>query len=346
MDINFLLVLQAFRESASGVITTIMEYLSTFAASYLILIPIFIYWCVDKKKGLYTLTTFFVSSAIGSFMRLSLKIHRPWIRDVRVIPAENAEIKAVKSYSFPSYTTSTATSLYGGLAVSAWEKTVTRVLSVICWILVAVTAFSRLYLGVNTIWDVLAGFLLALIVAICLYFLFNFLEKNPDKENFFLFIGIVGAIIWIVNITYMEYPSVFAADGESILINGRDLANEGYFGLGVLAAFCVSRFIEKQWIKFEATGFSLKGIITCLIGLIPVFFMIFAAKAALIESMGGARGNLVYAFILVFYVIAVYPGIIAIVMGTNKKKAPEMKAVFSSSNKSKKRVYTVNTDQK
>ncbi len=346
MDIGILLFFQAIRENIGGFLTTIMVWLSTFSVTYLILIPIFIYWCVDKKKGLYTLTTYYVSSVIGSFIRLSMKVNRPWIKDPRVVPDSRVVKGALKGYSFPSYTTSTATALYGGIAVSAWEKVATRVCSVLCWILVGATAFSRIYLGVSTIWEVLVGFAISLVILIAFYFLFNYLEQNPDKENFFLFIGIAASVIWYFNFKLMNYPSIYTESGD-VIVNGADMAAEGFRGVGMLGAFCVSRLIEKKWIKFEATGFSLKGIITTVIGLIPAFVMIYSVRGLLAEKLGENNGALLYSILITVYVILVYPIIIAVVMGTNKKKQPAMSTIFNNnSNKEKKRVYRVTTDQK
>ena len=51
MDIQYLLWLQDFRNSIHDALTPFMEWVSMFATTYLILIPVFIYWNRDRKRG-------------------------------------------------------------------------------------------------------------------------------------------------------------------------------------------------------------------------------------------------------------------------------------------------------
>ena len=51
MDIDYLLLLQRFRENINDALTPFMEYVSLFAVTFLIMIPVFVYWVVDKKKA-------------------------------------------------------------------------------------------------------------------------------------------------------------------------------------------------------------------------------------------------------------------------------------------------------
>ncbi len=55
MDIQYLLWLQDFRNGIQDTLTPAMEFVSSFATDYLILIPIFFYWFQNKRKGLYPL---------------------------------------------------------------------------------------------------------------------------------------------------------------------------------------------------------------------------------------------------------------------------------------------------
>ncbi len=114
--------------------------ISLFAVTYLVIIPAFIYWCVDKKRGLYTLASYNVSVSVNAVVKLTACVYRPWIRDARIMPACDA-ITTATGYSFPSGHTTTAVPIYGGMAVRAWKKP--RWISVICIIMTALTAFSR-----------------------------------------------------------------------------------------------------------------------------------------------------------------------------------------------------------
>ena len=121
MDIQYLLLLQDFRNAISNGLTPFLEAVSLFAVTYLLLLPAFIYWCVHKRSGLYTLASYATGIAVNATVKLTVCAYRPWIRDARVLPAGDA-ITTATGYSFPSGHTATATPIYGGLAVSAWKK--------------------------------------------------------------------------------------------------------------------------------------------------------------------------------------------------------------------------------
>ena len=87
MDIEYLLLLQRFRESIHNALTPFMESVSLFAVTYLIMIPVFVYWAVDKRKGLYTLVSYFLCCGFNAMLKLTACIYRPWIRDARIMPA-------------------------------------------------------------------------------------------------------------------------------------------------------------------------------------------------------------------------------------------------------------------
>ena len=71
MDIDYLLVLQRFRERINDVLTPFMELVSIFAISFLVLIPAFIYWCKDKRVGLYVLSSYVLSSVLTVIIKLT-----------------------------------------------------------------------------------------------------------------------------------------------------------------------------------------------------------------------------------------------------------------------------------
>ena len=51
LDIEYLLLLQRFRIAINDALTPFFEWLSNFAVSYLLLVPVFVYWAIHKKKG-------------------------------------------------------------------------------------------------------------------------------------------------------------------------------------------------------------------------------------------------------------------------------------------------------
>ena len=149
LDIQYLLFLQNFRNSINDAWTPFMEFVSSFAVDYLILIPIFFYWYIDKRKGLYTLVSYYLCMFLTPLIKLTACVYRPWIRDARILPAGDS-IRTATGYSFPSGHTTTAAPLAGGTAVNIWKNRRFRWLSVLFVIFILLTAFSRNYLGVHT----------------------------------------------------------------------------------------------------------------------------------------------------------------------------------------------------
>lgn len=117
-----------------------------------LVIGLIIFWCVDKRKGYYVMAVGFAGTMLNQIMKLSFRIPRPWVLDPQFPILERAR-EAAAGYSFPSGHTQTAVGTFGCLAVST-EKKWWRIT---CVILAVMVGFSRMYVGVHTPADVLAG---------------------------------------------------------------------------------------------------------------------------------------------------------------------------------------------
>ena len=314
MDIDYLLLLQRFRESINDALTPFMEGVSLFAVTFLIMIPVFVYWVVDKRKGLYTLVSYYLCCGFNAILKLTACIYRPWIRDARVKPAGDA-ITAATGYSFPSGHTVSAGPLYGGLAVSAWSWK--KWVSAILIFLALLTGFSRNYLGVHTPQDVVVGTLESILWLFLTAKIFKYLEKRPERENIFLLASFIIGWIGILYITFKPYPMDYV-DGK-LLVDPQKMMNDGYGDICLLIAFPVARFVEKTWIKFKPTGLKGLGWLAGLVGLIPLALMIQFMKAPLDGLLGSHWGHFTYSFIVVFYCVALWPLVIKLI--TDRKKA-------------------------
>ena len=307
MDISYLLFLQDFRNSIQDALTPFLENLSFFAVSYLLLLPAFIYWCVNKRKGLFTLAALNICIAINAVIKLTACIYRPWIRDPRIIPAGDA-IHTATGYSFPSGHTTTATPVYGGMAIGFWDSKKTKWLSVLCVIAILLTGFSRNYLGVHTPQDVLVGLLLGLFSLWFAYKVFAYVDKHPEKEDWFLLGGFLFAALALVYITFKPYPMDYV-DGK-LLVDPQKMMNDGYKDIGALAAFCVARYVERHWIGFQAVGLKLKGICLGIMGMIIMALLIKYLQKPCVAWLGPHWGRLLSQATLVSYVVAIFPAIL------------------------------------
>ena len=305
MDIQYLLFLQDFRNGINDALTPFMEWISHFAVVYLLALPAIVYWCIDKKKGLYIYASLLSARMINAVIKLTACCYRPWIRDSRVIPAGDAMTEAT-GYSFPSGHTVTATPIYGGVAVAFGKKK--KWLAAICMLLVLITGFSRNYLGVHTPQDVVVATLEGVLVLWGMYKLFHYLEEHPEKENLFLLAGVMITIVALVYITVKSYPMDYV-NGE-LLVDPKKMMQDGYKDISTFGAFCIARFIEKNYIRFRATGVNAKGIVLTVVGtgLMMVISSVLepALKTALNPTLGKTLGQV----ILVVFVVAIWPAIL------------------------------------
>ena len=311
MDLQYLLWLQDFRNSTGNVLTPFMEFISHFAITYLILLPVFYYWNHDKKKGLYTLAAYYFCMIMTPLIKLTACVYRPWIRDSSIVPAGDS-ITTATGYSFPSGHTSTAGPLAGGMAVSFWDNKRMRWASVLLVFYVLLTGFSRNYLGVHTPQDVFVAIALSVLSLILTRKLFQYLEKNPEKENLILLLVFIFCWLGILYITVKPYPMDLNAEGK-LIVDPQKMMNDGYGDIGKAIGFVTARFVEKKWIRFRPLKKSWFSVLICLIGLIPIVLLKTWLRPVLTDAFGPHWGRLVFSVFHVFYFVAFFPGILKLI---------------------------------
>ena len=306
MDIDYLLFLQNFRNSINDALTPFMENVSLFAITYIILLPVFVYWCLNKRAGIFTLFALNISWTINALVKLTCCVYRPWIRDARILPAGDA-IKTAGGYSFPSGHTMMAGPLYGGLAVY------TRKIKWLCALFVIailVTMFSRNYLGVHTPQDVVVGLILSVLALYISDRLLSFMEHNPEKENILLFVLFVIGVASLVYVNVKNYPMDYV-DGK-LLVDPKKMTRDAWGDIGGFLAFIPAYYIEKRFVKFSATGFNFKGVILCVIGLIPLALMIYGLNKITVGMFGEYWGRLANRTVMMFYIVLIWPAVLKI----------------------------------
>ena len=278
-----------------------MQGVSTFGKSYALVLPVFIYWCWDKRRGLLTLASVYVCLAFTAIIKLTACVYRPWVRDPRVIPAG----KLPSSYSFPSGHTSMATTTYLGSSVALWQHKNTRWLVVICIVAALLTGFSRNYLGVHTPQDVLTGFILGVVCLFGVWKVGDYLQQHPQQENWVLFVTAVMCLVALGYIYYKSYPMDYV-DGK-LLVSPRKAVHSGFENMGGLFALCVARYVEKKWIRFQAVGLHLKGVVYGLAGFVPLYLLLNYGEKPLKHLLGVHGGSFAWTACITFYIIALYP---------------------------------------
>ena len=124
-------------------------------------------------------------------------------------------------------------------------------------------------------------------------------------EDKLLIGGIVFVISAIIYFTHKSYPIDYV--NGKILVDPKRMIRSGYSNMGGLLGFCVARFVERQWIKFRPIGPTKKGVIICLIGLIPLLWMIQSLPRIMVGWCGPYAGRLLGQGLWMFYIVAFFP---------------------------------------
>ena len=160
IQLSILLYLQSIRGPVLSAIANAASFLGELPLP--LLITLFIYWCLSKKKGIALLLTELSAISAMQVLKCIFRIPRPFMKYPELIkPLREG---SATGYSFPSGHSVTAASSYGTL-IHLFKNRVIAILSAIAIIL---TPLSRLYLGVHWPSDVFFGTFLGLLSALVL----------------------------------------------------------------------------------------------------------------------------------------------------------------------------------
>ena len=125
-----------------------------------------------KNYALQTSISVILSSSVNALLKNIFARPRP---DMFRLVMET-------SYSFPSGHSMTNMAMYGTFALLAWKymksKKEKLIVAIICAVLVTAIGFSRIYLGVHYITDVIGGWCLGLAIALIVIFAYDNLQRQ------------------------------------------------------------------------------------------------------------------------------------------------------------------------
>ena len=303
MDIEYLLLLQNFREVTGGFLNKFMAYITTYGEELLpMMITAAILWCVSKKQGMYTLMTWGSGRLVNGFLKVTACAYRPWIRDERVIPVDGAKTAAT-GYSFPSGHTTNATSVFGSVAMN---KKVGKTLRILMIVMIVLVAFSRNYLGVHTPQDVVVGLLSTVALLFFMRWLLDVVDKKQNLDIIILVVGIVLNILVIIYAATKSYPMDYDATG-ALIVDPETMALDTYKGCGFSVAVLISWFVDRRWLHFEPVGTPLEKVTYYTAGILGFFAIVYIIIPVLPSNILGAFLD---RFLRLIYVMLVVPFII------------------------------------
>jgi len=212
-----------------------------------------VFWCVDKRKGYYIMSVGFIGTITNSFLKLLCRVPRPWVLDKNFTISEEAR-EAATGYSFPSGHSQTAVGTFGGLAcvVNNWIKAVAVAIAVL-------VPVSRMYLGVHTPWDVLAGSALSLLL---IFALRPVVMKKGDKA-----MKLLIAAMMVMALGFLLYVELFPFPADMDAHNLESGMKNAYTMIGCLTGVAIVYLAEKKYVNFTTEAIWWAQILKVVAGL-------------------------------------------------------------------------------
>ena len=256
---------------------------------FVVAVICWLYWCVSKKSAYILGFSYFLSGLLIQALKITFRVPRPWKLDSSFKAVESALPEAT-GYSFPSGHTQSITALFGTLALSARKKWQT----VLCFVIIFLVGFSRMYLGVHTPLDVSVSFALSLLSAILCWYIFN------KKEFIWTKPFILALILGICSLLLCAYSLALNTSGTINVDYSMDCLKAS----GAGCAFAIGYYVETTRIRFEIADTWKKRILRFLIGGVVAGLLLKGIKPLIGDSL--AAGFVRY-FLTVIWVIAIYP---------------------------------------
>ena len=291
---QFLFFLESIRNPVLDVFFSVVTEFG--GEAIFIALAIGLFWCLDKKAGYYMLTVGFAGMIVSQFLKIFCRIPRPWVKDPNFTIVESAR-EAATGYSFPSGHTQSITGSMGCLA-RATKKTATRV---VCVLLIALTAFSRMYLGVHTPADVGTSLLIGTALVFGFYPLFERCREKP--ELMYAIVGVLTACsaAYVLFVELCPWPAdIDAHNLESGLKNGYTL-------LGCGLAMLLSCYVEQQYIKFDEKATWQGQALKLILGFAIVLGLKAGLKPVLESLLPVLPARAVRYFLIVVFAACVWP---------------------------------------
>jgi undecaprenyl-diphosphatase len=232
-----------------------------------------IFWCVNKKIGYLLGISFLVSSLAVQGLKIVFRVPRPWVYDPTFSPVDGAVTEAT-GYAFPSGHTQSGAAFFG----TAGAVSKGKILKIIFFTIAILIGFSRLYLGVHYLSDVVVSLVITFVT---IYFVHKILddEKASKKRDFILSLIVAlmaVAVIIIAIIVYQMELSDATQLRDSIRIAGA--------GIG----FAIGIYVERTYINFSVKTKNLylqvAKVVLGLAGAVAIYFLIRLLGSGLIAT--------------------------------------------------------------
>ena len=203
----------------------------------LIIVFCLLFWCISKRMAYVMGVAFFLSSLVVQGMKICFRVDRPWVADPTFEPVQSA-VRPDAGYAFPSGHAQSAAALLGSLAVQLKPIPVKAVLVA----LAVLVGFSRMYLGVHFLSDVVVSLLVTFLLV---WFAVRFVPADDSinkKRELMLPLLMVLCAVVVVVIGLILYL------GGAVEL--RQLS-DGTRAAGATIGFAIGMYVERVYIRFS-----------------------------------------------------------------------------------------------
>jgi len=258
--------------------------------TFLVLAMVF-FWCVDKKRGYLIMSVGFMGTMANQFLKLWFRIPRPWVRDPEFTILDQAREEAT-GYSFPSGHTTSAVGTFGAIAVT--EKR--RWIAGGAVVLAVLVGLSRMYIGVHTPADVIAGALTSVVLIAAL-------RKAVDSPRGMKWV--VGAML-AMSLGLLLFVKLYPFPADVDAHNLQSGMKNAYTMIGCMVGVALVYTVDTRWLNFSTDAVWWAQILKAVLGL----GLALAVKEGLRAPLEALLGDPLNARALRYFLIVVTAGIL------------------------------------
>lgn len=265
--------------------------------TFFMVAALFVFWCVDKRRGYYLLAVGFTGTLINQWLKIVCRVPRPWVRDPHFTIVESARDGAA-GYSFPSGHTQSAVGVFGGVArfTRRWW------LRCVCLVLLVLVSVSRMYLGVHTPADVGVSFAVTAALVLLLYPLIESTLWFPGRMYVILgvLLGVSGAFVAFVEL----FPFPADVDGANLA----EAVKNAWSMAGAVGGMLLVCLFDNRLLQFPNRAPWWGQLVKLLGGLVLVVLVKSLLKAPLLALCGGHQAaHALRYFLMVLTAGALWP---------------------------------------